>query len=287
MGSAAKVTIVTGGASGIGAATCRLLVSRGTDVVIADVQDELGETLAFDLGPAAVFRHVDVTAESDVARVVDETVERWGELAGLYNNAGIIGATGPLDETPVEEWDYTVDMVLRSVFLGTKHAARVMKPRHRGAIVNTASIAAFRGGIGPHAYAAAKAAVVALTRNAAAELGTHGIRVNAVAPGRIATPMVAAAWTGNVDQVDEAYQALLAESPLPDRAGQPRDIAEAAVWLLSDAAGYISGHTIVVDGGMLGGTPPAAQALTGKYVEHGPLLRQGGARGLPAERGNS
>ena len=281
MATSNSVVIVTGGASGIGAAASKLLVSRGSGVIVADVQDALGERLVAELGPRAVYRHADMTNEADVAAVVDDAVERWGVLTGLYNNAGIIGATGPLDEIPVDEWNYTVAVVLRSVFLGMKHAARVMKPQRSGAIVSTTSIAAFRGGVGPHAYAAAKAGVVALTRNAAAELGAYGIRVNAVAPGRIATPMVAAAWTGDVDDLDAAQTALVAESPLPGRAGQPEDIANAAAWLLSDEAGYVSGQTIVVDGGLLSGTPPAAHATGNNYSAAAPLLREGGARGLP------
>jgi NAD(P)-dependent dehydrogenase (short-subunit alcohol dehydrogenase family) len=279
------VTIVTGGASGLGEATVRLLVQRGRRVVVADIQDDRGRTLAEDLGSLATYRHVDVLQEEDVAGVVDEAVEAWGALDGMVNNAGIVGAIGPVDTTPVQEWDYTIGVLLRSAFLGIKHASRVMKPQQRGVIVSTTSIAAFRGGIGPHAYSAAKAGVVGLTRSAAAELGAHGVRVNAVAPGHIATPMVAASWLGDADEVDAAYEAILAKSPLKDRAGRAVDVAEAITWLLSESAGYVSGEVLTVDGGLLGGSPPVEQSSSDRYADRyakrGAFLREGGARGLP------
>jgi NAD(P)-dependent dehydrogenase (short-subunit alcohol dehydrogenase family) len=155
-----------------------------------------------------------------------------------------------------------------------------MKPVERGSIVNTASIAALRGGIGPHPYAAAKAGVVALTKNTAAELGYFGIRVNAIAPGRIATPMVATTWVGDSATVDQAYEAILEQSPLRGRAGRAIDIAEAAVWLLGEASGYVSGQTIVVDGGLIGGTQPASMKLNNAYTEKKAFLRAGNVRGM-------
>lgn len=276
------VTVVTGAASGMGAATARLLTERGQSVLMADVQDERGKALAGELGDSAAYRHTDVTQEADVAALVDMAIDRWGSLDGMFNNAGIIGATGPIDQMPVEEWDLTVTMLLRSVFLGIKHAARVMKAQQHGAIVSTSSIAALRGGIGPHPYAAAKAGIVALTRNAAAELGFYGIRVNVIAPGRIATPMVAATWAGNPDDLDGAYRAILPESPLKDRAGYGSDIAEAAAWLLSPASGYVSGQVIVVDGGLMAGSPPATKPLNNAYTERRVFLREGHERGTPS-----
>lgn len=271
----------------MGEATARLLVERGQAVLLADIQDDRGAALAAELGELAHFHHADVTVEQDVATLVDLAVSRWGTLDGLFNNAGIIGARGPIDAIPVDEWDATVAMLLRSVFLGTKHAARVMKPVGRGAIVNTASIAAFRGDIGPHPYAAAKAGVVALTRNTAAELGAYGIRVNGVAPGRTVTPMVAAAWVGDADDLDGARAAVLVETPLKDRVGLARDIAEAAVWLLSGAAGYVSGQTLIVDGGLVAGSPPASKGLSNAYSDRAPFLQQGGKRGFDTTAGRT
>lgn len=275
------VTIVTGGASGMGEATAALLVAAGRRVLMADIQDDRGEQIARRLGPLAAYLHANVMAEDDVAGLLDHAVSEFGRVDGLFNNAGIIGTTGPIDQTPVEEWDFTVEMLLRSVFLGLKHGARVMKPAERGAIVNTASIASFRGDIGPHAYTAAKSGVVGLTRSAAAELGAWGIRVNAVAPGRMATPMVAAAWVGDVENLEGAKEAIGRVTPLKGRIGLASDIAEAAVWLLSDAAGYVSGQTLIVDGGLVAGSPPAATGLHNSYSDRKPFLREGGAHGLP------
>lgn len=277
-------TIITGGASGMGEAAVRLLASRGKSVVFGDIQDERAQALAAELGDAVVYRRTDVTQETDVAALVDLAVERFGALDGMVNNAGIIGVVGPIDAITVEEWDFTITMLLRSVFLGMKHAARVMKPVNRGAIVNTTSIAALRGGIGPHAYAAAKAGVLSLTRNGAAELGSFGIRVNAVAPGRIATPMVADTWAGDHKDVEAAKRAILPESPLVDRVGTAEDIAEAYAWLLSDQAGYISGQVISVDGGLIGGTPPvaAARSQMARYAGDTKFIREGGRRGSGA-----
>jgi len=250
---------------------------------MADIQDERGKAIADELGPRAVYRHADLTREQDVADLVDFAVAERGGLTGMVNNAGIIGTIGPIDAIPVEEWDATIAMLLRSVFLGVKHAARVMKPARSGAIVNTTSIAALRGGIGPHAYAAAKAGVLSLTRNAAAELGSFGIRVNAVAPGRTATPMVADTWGGDHADVDGVRLKLLQESPLADRIGTAEDIAEAYAWLLSDAAGYVSGQVIAVDGGLTGGSPPVSAAAEGRarYGGETTFVRQAGQRGLP------
>ena len=277
-------TIITGGASGMGEAAVRLLASRGQAVVFGDIQDDRAQALAAELGDGVVYLRTDVTQESDVAALVDLAVDRFGTLGGMVNNAGIIGVVGPIDAITVEDWDFTQMMLLRSVFLGMKHASRVMKPVRRGAIVNTASIAAIRGGIGPHAYAAAKAGVVSLTRNGAAELGSYGIRVNAVAPGRMATPMVADTWAGDHSDIEAAKRAILPESPLADRVGTAEDIAEAYAWLLSDHAGYISGQVISVDGGFTGGSPPVAvaQAQLARYAGDTTFIREGGKRGSGA-----
>jgi NAD(P)-dependent dehydrogenase (short-subunit alcohol dehydrogenase family) len=277
-----RVAVVTGGASGIGEATCRMLVARGGRVVVADLQDERGETLAAELGDAAVFQHVEVTDEKFVAAAVDEAVTRFGRLDCMFNNAGIVGAIGPVDETPVDEWDFTINVLLRSVFLGMKHAARVMKPVRSGLILSTASVAGLSGGLGANAYTAAKTAVIGLTRNVASELGAYGIRVNALAPGKIATPMIANVKTGSVDDVDETRRLLLLDTPIADRIGLPEDIAGAALWLMSDDAGYVTGQTITIDGGLTSGSKPvsAIQGGSTRYSGHQPLLREAGLRGL-------
>jgi NAD(P)-dependent dehydrogenase (short-subunit alcohol dehydrogenase family) len=266
----------------MGEATVRLLAGRGEQVVFGDIQDGPAQALADELGDSVAYARTDVTQEEEVARLVDTAVERFGPLTGMVNNAGIIGVVGPIDEITVEEWDASLTMLLRSVFLGVKHAARVMKPERSGAIVNATSIAGLRGGIGPHAYAAAKAGVASLTRNAAAELGSFGIRVNAVAPGRMATPMVADTWVGDHEDIEGAKAAILRESPLAERVGTAEDIAEAYVWLLSDAAGYVSGQILCVDGGYIGGSPPvaAAEAQLARYAGSTTFIREAGRRGV-------
>jgi len=277
----AKTLVVTGGASGIGAATARLAVQEGALVVIADIQDEAGGNLARELGAHARYVHCDVSLEVDIAGAVDEAVSAFGHLDVMFNNAGIVGAVGPIDEIPVDEYDFTVAILMRSVFLGMKHASRVMKPRRSGVILSTTSCVGLRGGLGPHVYAGCKAAIVGFTRNVAAELGPWGIRVNAIAPGKHATPMFADAAFGDPNATDrtEVFEKI---SPLKGRYGTAEDIAEAAVWLASERAGFVSGITMSVDGGLIAGTPEGGEPGQGLYAGHRPLVREAGRRGLPA-----
>src|SRR3954451_12502077 len=179
-----KVMIVTGATSGLGEATARLMVAEGARVVLVGRSGDRGEELSRQLGDASEFVRCDVTSEIEIARTVDLAVSRHGRLDCLFNNAGIVGAMGPIDELTVEEYDVTTTVLLRSVLLGMKHAARVMKPQRSGVILSSTSIAGVEGGWGPHLYAAAKSGVVGLTRNVAAELAPWGIRVVAVAPGK-------------------------------------------------------------------------------------------------------
>jgi NAD(P)-dependent dehydrogenase (short-subunit alcohol dehydrogenase family) len=245
---AGKVALITGGASGIGAGTVRRFVEEGARVVIADVQDEPGTAMSAELGDATRFVHCDVTSEADVAAAVDVAVTAFGRLDVMFNNAGIIGAVGPIGETSVESWDRTVAVLLRSVFLGMKHASRVMVPQGSGSILSTASTAGVLGGLGPHAYTACKHAVIGLTKSVASELNQHGIRVNAIAPGNTVTAMTAAAITGDHTDIAAATTRIASTSPL-GIAGEPSDIANAALYLASDEARYVSGHTLVVDAG--------------------------------------
>ena len=276
---AGKVLAVTGGASGIGAATGRLAVAEGASVVLADIQDDLGGALADELGAGAHYVHCDVSREEDVAALVDGAVARFGRLDCMFNNAGIVGAVGPIDEIPLEEYEFTVGILMRSVFLGMKHAARVMKPQGSGVILSTTSCVGLRGGLGPHVYAGCKAAIVGWTRNVAAELGPWGIRVNAIAPGKHATPMFADAALGDVAAVNDtaAFERL---SPIRGRHGTAEDIGEAAVWLASDQAGFVSGVTLSVDGGLVSGSAEGAEPGGGGFAGHLPLIREGGRRGI-------
>ncbi|MGB3734667.1 MAG: SDR family oxidoreductase [Ilumatobacter sp.] len=278
---AGHVAIVTGGASGLGEATCRLVVAEGGRAVIADIQDDKGRALAAELGEAAVFEHVDVTSEDDISGVVDRTVERLGRLDCMFNNAGIVGAVGPIDEMPLDEWQFSMDVLLKSVFLGSKHAARVMKPQGHGLVLATSSVAGLQGGLGPHAYNMAKTGIVGFTKNLAAELGPFGVRACAIAPGKHATPMNADVVFGDPEALDRSVQYFTERgTPLKGRPGLAGDIAEAAVWLMSDRAGFVSGHTLVVDGGLTTGSREGAEPGGGRFGSHEPLLREGGRRGI-------
>ncbi|MEZ5595783.1 MAG: SDR family oxidoreductase [Pseudomonadales bacterium] len=239
-----KVAAITGAASGFGAEAARLFVKEGAKVAIGDIQTDRGEALARELGDAAVFVRCDVTSEADVAGLVDAAVAKFGQLDIMYNNAGIVGAVGPIDTTPASEWDRTIAIHLSGTFYGMKHAARVMKPRQTGAIVSMASTAGIMGGLGPHAYCAAKHAIVGLTKNVAAELCHFGIRVNAIAPAGMATAMVASITTGDHNDIEGTIRALASRSPLKNRAGLASDVANAALWLASDESGYTTGHTL-------------------------------------------
>ncbi len=253
-----KTAIITGGASGIGAATAQLFVEEGARVLIADTQTERGEALAGRLGDAAAFRRVDVTREDDVREAVADAVKRWDRLDCIYNNAGFGGALGSIETTTVEEFDLTFDVLLKGVFLGIKHAAPVMRAQGSGSIISTASVAGLKTGESPHLYSVAKAAVIHLTRSVALELGEYGIRVNCICPGIVATPLAAGSSKAS-DASLKKLAAALAKSQALGRVGQPEDIARAALWLASDDSEWVTGHAQVVDGGAFAGRPWSRQ----------------------------
>lgn len=246
-----KIAVITGGASGIGEGTARRFVEEGARVVIADLQDDPGQALAASLGSQARFVHTDVTEESQIARAVDTAVAEFGALDVMFNNAGVVGAVGRITETTAEQWDRTVSILMRGVFLGMKHAARVMVPRGSGVILSTSSTAGILGGLGPHCYTACKHAVIGLTKSVASELASHGVRVNAISPGNTVTAMTSAVMTGDPNAFETATKHIAAGSLL-GIAGLPADIANAAVFLASDEARYITAHTLVVDAGQTG-----------------------------------
>ncbi len=249
-----KVAVITGGASGIGESTARLFVDAGARVVIADMQEERGREVAHSLGPLARFEPAEVSREDDVRRAIARAAQEFGRLDVLFNNAGFGGALGPIEDTAVEEWDLTFGVLVRGVFLGMKHAAPLMKRQGGGSIINTASVAGLRAGFSPHAYAAAKAAVIQLTCSVALELAEHGIRVNCICPGMIATPLAANAVGRDPALVERAKQGMAGAQPVP-RAGEPDDIAQAALWLAGPGSGFVTGQAIVVDGGLTAGQP--------------------------------
>jgi NAD(P)-dependent dehydrogenase (short-subunit alcohol dehydrogenase family) len=247
-----KVAVVTGAASGIGAGVASLFHAQGASVVIADMQEGPGQALARQLGERARFIRVDVTSEPDVAACVDLAASAFGRLDVMVNNAGIIGAVGPISATPLEDWNRTLAVLLTGVFLGIKHAARLMVPQRSGSILSVASTAGVMGGLGPHAYTAAKHGVIGLTKSAASELAQHGVRVNAVAPGNTVTAMTASLLTGDAADHEGARSRIAAGSPL-GIAGAPEDPAYAMLYLASDEARFVTGHTLLVDAGQTTG----------------------------------
>lgn len=264
-----RCVVVTGAASGIGEATARAVVAEGGNVVIADLQEDKGEALAKELGAAAVFLRTDVSREEDIAAAVELAVTRFGGIHGMVNNAGILGAIGSIMDTPVEAYDHTMAILARAVFLGIKHAGRAMKSQGHGAIVSIASTAGVLGGLGPHVYTMAKHGVVGLTKSAASELAAYGIRVNAVAPGNTVTAMTSAVIADDPDAHEKTSEKIAEMSPL-GIAGMPVDIANGILFLLSDKARYMTGHTLVMDAGQTTGGMeiPAFHGVDPELVIH-------------------
>ena len=243
-----KVALITGGASGIGESAARLFVAEGAKVVIADMQRERGAALADELGEAAVFQQVEVRQEAEVKAAVDLAIETWGRLDCMFNNAGFGGVLGPIEDIPADDFDLTMDVLVRGVFLGMKHAVPVMKKQGGGSIINTGSIAGVTAGRGPVIYSAAKAAVVHLSKVTAMELGEHFVRVNCLCPGYIATPL-SANTVGRPDElIEKSHHTYAVRQPIP-RTGMPDDIAQMAMFLASDRSSFVTGQAIVVDGG--------------------------------------
>jgi len=244
---AGKTAIVTGGASGIGAAIVRLLASEESRVVVADV-DPAGETLADELreqGREAIFVRTDVRETGDAENLVRETLGRYGRLDVLHNAAGVL-VIGDVVSLPEADWDRCIDTNLKGTFLVSKHAAPAMVASGGGAIVNLASVAGKGGARGYSAYGASKAGVLMLTQCMALDLAEQRIRVNAICPGPTATPMV----FGLTNDPAGARQRWAQELPA-GRLGEPEDTARVAAYLASDEASFVTGAAWVVDGGRL------------------------------------
>jgi len=246
-----KVAIVTGGSSGIGERIVELFVEEGAKVVVAARRQEEGAALEKRLGVR--FIRADVSSESDVKTMVDQTVKWFGRVDCLVNNAGVPSPMVSITEIDVPTIDQLLAVNVRGVMLGIKHVAPVMLEQKAGSIINIGSIAGLRGGASGHIYSATKAAVQSITRSAGAELGEKGIRVNTISPGAIVTGIFAknaGVEASKADRLTDVIKGAFATlQPIP-RAGMPEDIAQAAVFLAGDGSSFINGQDIVVDGGM-------------------------------------
>ena len=252
-----KIAIITGGTSGIGAATAELFVAEGAKVVFTGRRKPEGEAVAKRIGSRATFIQADATSEADWARVIRATLGQHGRLDTLFNNAGGPAPTGSIESVPVEGFDAAMALLVRSVMLGMKHASPIMKRQKSGSIINNGSVAGLQTGYSTSMiYGAAKAAVIHLTRCVAMELGEHFVRVNSISPGAIATGILAKALGAEPSKADGMADRLKAAfataQPIP-RAGIPDDIAQCACWLASDRSGFVNGEDIVVDGGQIRG----------------------------------
>ena len=251
-----RVAIITGGTSGIGRRTVEVFAEEGAFVLIAARREDYGRKLADELGDKVDFLKTDVSLETDVKRMIDYAVDRFGKLDCLFNNAGVPATRGSIATIPLEDYEYALSVLLGGVFLGMKHAAPVMCAQSSGSIINTGSVAGILAGYSSIVYSAAKAAVIHLTKIVAMELGESNVRVNSISPGGIATGIFGKAVGLPMDQAEKTAevmkQALVDFQPIR-RAGIVDDIAQAAVFLASDESTFINGHDLVVDGGLTGG----------------------------------
>jgi NAD(P)-dependent dehydrogenase (short-subunit alcohol dehydrogenase family) len=248
-----KVAVITGGVSGIGLGTVELFIAEGAKVVAADIRDEKGAMLEQRFPGKVKYAHCDVTQEAEIEAAVKLAESEFGGLDILFNNAGISDRMTTIADVTADGWSWIFDILVRGPALGMKHAVPLMLKRGGGAIINTASIAGLQAGFGPLAYSTAKAGVIHMSRVAAAQLSPQGIRVNAICPGLIATSIFGASF-GMTREVADQMAAMVAQNaqvaqPVK-KPGLPDDIAQAALYLASDAAAFVTGTHLVVDGGI-------------------------------------
>lgn len=266
-----KVAIITGAASGIGAAGVEVFVDAGAQVVAADLQDDKGQAMVQRFGANKVaYQHCDVTDMASLEALMQSAVDHFGGLDILWNNAGSGGTSSSVEELDLEGYDFTMDLLLKSVFAGTHYAVPHMKARGGGSVINTSSISAVCAGYAPVTYSVAKKAVAHFSKLAAAELAKYKIRVNAILPGFIATSIFGASLGLPREQADQmaemVSQAGGSMQPI-GRVGHGADIAQMAAFLSSGDAGFVTGGEFLVDGGMTVGPPHSWNEEVG-----GPLL---------------
>ena len=256
-----KSAIITGGASGMGRSTVMRFLQEGAQVIVADFNEETGAETLHEAALAGFaeqvrFQRVDVARETDIEAMIGAACEAFGGVDILFNNAGVGGAIGPLTETTEADFDYTFDVLAKGVFFGIKHATRVMRDQGRGgSIINTASIAGLSGDAGPLVYSAAKAAVISMSKSAAVELAPDRIRVNAICPGFIATPLASGR------SMEKTQKSFSTAQPWPGY-GQGDHIAGAALFLACDDSEFITGESIVVDGGLTAAGPELSKKFS-------------------------
>jgi NAD(P)-dependent dehydrogenase (short-subunit alcohol dehydrogenase family) len=269
-----RVAVVTGGASGIGRAIVEQYVAEGARVVIADINREQGTELAARLGPAAVFRPVDVADQQQVADLVGFAVDTFGGLHVMVNNAGISGPMfGRFLDDDLAAFHHILGVNLLGVMAGTRYAAARMAGHGGGSIINTTSVGGIQAGRAVMTYRASKAAVIHFTKSAAIDLGEYGIRVNTIAPGSIPTPLLASSANAVTDEAERAafvasIRARMAASRPLNQEGTPQDVAELATFLASERSRYMTGAVLVLDGGSTAGSTGNSRPDKG-HLDHG------------------
>ncbi|MEO7853416.1 MAG: SDR family NAD(P)-dependent oxidoreductase [Rubrivivax sp.] len=266
-----KIAFVTGACSGIGLATAQLFIAEGAQVLAADIQDDRGAELETRFTGSLKYCRCDVMEPQQIRRAIDLAAAHFGGLDIVFNNAGAAGERGGIEEMTLEGWDRTHALLLRSVVAGTKFALPHLKTRGGGSIINTSSVSALASGYAPIAYSAAKAAVLHFSKLAAADLARHKVRVNAVVPGFIATSIFGHHLGMDRDGAERLAATIAAKAggvQPAGRTGAPEDIAQAVLYFASDAAGFVTGTSLLVDGGLTIGTRASWDPHTPSAMQH-------------------